>query len=362
MRLCVNWLPVSPDLTRRLAAAVERAGFYGLGIGDSPNYGELYAACADALAATTRISVITSVTNPVTRHVSVPASAARTFAASYPGRFVLGFGRGDSAVRTFGLRPATTAVLADTLRRLRAEVPATPLLVAASGPVTAALAARHADGVIAGVGTDPEAVAEIRAAAGQAGPASGTAPRPAAGVWASVRLAVADSPAELAALRARLVPRAVSASHFAFSGGLDGKHVPAAFRDVMAERYAAYDYAWHGRSGKSPNAAMFADRPDIEDYLLSRFAVVGTADDCRRRLAGLHGQVDGIFLSLLFEDVLDQFARVAGLFGPGELTRTGPGSGIAETGVAETTVAETGVAGDSVSRARAAATGRAGQC
>ncbi|MGH3250576.1 MAG: hypothetical protein ACRDOI_30815, partial [Trebonia sp.] len=142
-------------------------------------------------------------------------------------------------------------------------------------------------------------------------------------VWASVRLAVARSAAEVPALRARLVPRAVSASHFAFSGGLSGKHIPAAFRDVMEQRYARYDYAWHGRSGSSPNAAMFADRPDIEDYLLSRFAVVGTADDCRCQLAALQDQVDGIFLSLLFEDVLDQFSRVAELFSPAELAQDG---------------------------------------
>jgi alkanesulfonate monooxygenase SsuD/methylene tetrahydromethanopterin reductase-like flavin-dependent oxidoreductase (luciferase family) len=319
VKLCVNWLPISPALTRGLAAAVEQAGLYGLGIGDSPNYGELYAACAVALDATERIKVITSVTNPVTRHVSVHASAARTFEASYPGRFTLGIGRGDSAVRTFGLRPATTAQLDDTLRQLRASVPSTRVLVAASGPATAAVAGRHADGIIAGVGADEAAVAGIRAAAR---PGGSGAPRPIE-VWASVRLAVARSAAEVPALRARLVPRAVSASHFAFSGGLSGKHIPEAFRDVMEERYAKYDYAWHGRSGQSPNATLFSDRPDIEDYLLSRFAVVGTAEDCREQLTALQQHVDGIFLSLLFEDVLDQFARVAELFAPEELAEAG---------------------------------------
>lgn len=319
MKLCVNWLPVSPDLTRRLAAAVEQAGLWGLGIGDSPNYGELYAACDSALAATERIKVITSVTNPVTRHVSVHASAARTFAATYHDRFTLGIGRGDSAVRTFGLRPASTAQLRDTLRQIRASAPGTRLLVAASGTATATLAGEHADGVIAGVGADEAAITAIRTAASEGSDAAGVGGRARPEMWASVRLAVARSEEELPALRARLLPRAVSASHFAFSGGLAGKHVPAAFRDVMAERYQRYDYAWHGRSASSPNATMFADRPDIEDYLLGRFAVVGTAPDCRRQLTALQQHVDGIFLSLLFEDVLDQFSRVAGLFGPQEL-------------------------------------------
>jgi alkanesulfonate monooxygenase SsuD/methylene tetrahydromethanopterin reductase-like flavin-dependent oxidoreductase (luciferase family) len=310
VKLCVNWLPVTPDLTRHLAGQVERAGLWGLGVGDSPNYGEVYAACADALGATTRIAVCTSVTNPVTRHASVHVSAARTFEAAYPGRFTLGIGRGDSAVRTFGLRPASTALLDDTLRQVRDSVPSVRLLVAASGPAAAAVAGRRADGVIAGVGADPATLAAIRAAA-----SAGRAEKfGSSQVWASVRLAVAPSPADVPALR-----RAVSASHFAFSGGLDGKNVPDAFRDVMVSRYATYDYAWHGRSGPSPNGAMFADHPEIEDYLLDRFAVFGTAEECRRRLTELDRHVDGIYLSLLFEDVLEQFALVAGLFGPDEL-------------------------------------------
>jgi alkanesulfonate monooxygenase SsuD/methylene tetrahydromethanopterin reductase-like flavin-dependent oxidoreductase (luciferase family) len=319
VKLCVNWLPVTPDLTRQLAARIERAGLWGLGIGDSPHYGEVYAACADALAATSRIAVCTSVTNPVTRHASVHVSAARTFAAAYPGRFTLGIGRGDSAVRTFGLRPASTALLDDTLRQVRESVPAVRLLVAASGPAAAAVAGRRADGVIAGVGADPATLAAIRAAA----VASSSAASPAVEAWASVRLAVAPSAADVPALRRRLVPRAVSASHFAFGGGLDGKNVPDEFRAVMRSRYATYDYAWHGRSGASPNSAMFADHPEIEDYLLDRFAVFGTAEECRRRLVELGKHVDGIYLSLLFEDVLEQFALVTGLFGPGELEQGG---------------------------------------
>jgi len=340
VKLCVNWLPVTPALTRDLAASIERAGLWGLGIGDSPHYGEVYAACADALGATSRIAVCTSVTNPVTRHASVHVSAARTFAAAYPGRFTLGIGRGDSAVRTFGLRPASTALLDDTLRQVRDGVPAVRMLVAASGPAAAAVAGRRADGVIAGVGADPATLAAIRAAAtaGRAGNSSGeragvtppAAPSPSSSagveVWASVRLAVAPSAAGVPALRRRLVPRAVSASHFAFSGGLDGKNVPDEFRDVMRSRYATYDYAWHGRSATSPNSAMFADRPDIEDYLLDRFAVFGPAEECRRRLTELSRHVDGIYLSLLFEDVLEQFELVTGLFRPDEL-EPGPGGG-----------------------------------
>ncbi|MGB3441924.1 MAG: hypothetical protein WBA97_24525 [Actinophytocola sp.] len=301
MRLAANWLPLGPELTREVARRAEKAGLWGLGIGDSPHYGELYAACADALAVTSTLTVFTSVTNPVTRHLSVHVSAARAFGAE---RFVVGMGRGDSAVRTFGLDPAPLPVLEEALTGLRAAVPDVRLLVAASGPRAAALAGRCADGVIGGAGRDLVALRGLRDTAGGSGE-----------LWASVRLAVARDEAAVPALRQRMLPRAISASRFNFAATFAGKNVPVAIRDVLTERYATYDFAWHGRSGANPVASMFADRPDIEDYLLDRFAVVGTIGTCRDRLAELAPVVDGVFLSLLFEDALDQVDMIAELAG-----------------------------------------------
>jgi alkanesulfonate monooxygenase SsuD/methylene tetrahydromethanopterin reductase-like flavin-dependent oxidoreductase (luciferase family) len=308
VRLCANWLPVSGALTREVARRAERAGLWGLGIGDSPHYGELYGACTQALAVTDRITVLTSVTNPVTRHLSVHVSAARSLRAENPGRFVVGMGRGDSAVRTVGLAPAPLPALESTLNGLRAAVPEVGVLVAAGGPRVAALAGRCADGVIAGAGRDPVALRILRASAEQA------AGRPVQ-VWASVRLAIARRPGDVPALRARMLPRAISASRFNFAGTFADKNVPAEFQPVLRERYAGYDFAWHGRSGENPVATMFADRPDIEAYLLDRFAVVGTVMECRQALAALAPSVDGVFLSLLFEDVLDQLDLIADLAG-----------------------------------------------
>lgn len=308
MKLSVNWLPFSLSLTREVARRVERAGLWGMGIGDSPHYAELYAACAAALEATSRLTISTSVTNPVTRHVSVHASAARALATEYPGRFRLGFGRGDSAVRTFGLAPSSLAALEQTLTTLRRSVPDVPLLVAASGPAAARLAGRVADGVIAGVGTDRAAIDMVRTQAG----------RPLE-VWASVRLAITPDPDRVADLRRRLVPRAVSASHFAFAATLDGKNVPPQFAEVLAERYRRYDYTWHGRSGHNPNAELFADHPEVEEYLVNRFAIYGTPEQCRDRLAALRGHVDGVLLSLLFEDVLDQVELLPTILDPADV-------------------------------------------
>jgi alkanesulfonate monooxygenase SsuD/methylene tetrahydromethanopterin reductase-like flavin-dependent oxidoreductase (luciferase family) len=307
MRLCANWLPLSPELTRQVAMRAEQAGLWGIGVGDSPHYNELYAACADALACTSSLVVGTSVTNPVTRHWSVHSGAARTFDAAYPGRFRLGFGRGDSAVRTFGLKPATLAELEEFGRALggAAEQPGPFLLVAASGPATARVAGRVADGVIAGVGADPEALRMIRTAA--AGRPQGRVP---VELWASVRIGIGLDPEEVADLRRRMLPRAVSASHFAFASTFEGKNVPERYAAVLRERYARYDYGSHGRSGRTSNAGMFADRPDIERYLVERFTVVGDPEQCRAKLEKLSRHVDGIYLSLLFEDAAEQLTRI----------------------------------------------------
>ncbi|MBD0736703.1 LLM class flavin-dependent oxidoreductase [Streptomyces sp. CBMA29] len=303
MKLCANWLPISPALTREVARRAELSGLWGLGVGDSPRYGELYSACTDALAVTDRLTVLTSVTNPVTRHESVHMSAARAL-RSHGGRFGVGVGRGDSAVRTFGLMPAPLADVEHLLGHLRAEVPGTYLLFAAAGPRAAEAAGRVADGLIAGTGRDLLAMDTLRRRAGAARTGAGR-PGPVE-VWGSVRLAVARDRSEVPALRRSMLPRAISASRFNFAGTFAGKNVPEEFQAVLRERYAAYDFAWHGSSGRSPVAGLFEDRPDIEEYLLDRFAVVGTAEQCHQQIGALAPAVDGLFLSILFENALEQ--------------------------------------------------------
>ena len=60
------------------------------------------------LDATERIPFGTAVTNPYTRHPSVLANAHATLAEIYPGRVILGIGRGDNSVRTLGKKQVAT--------------------------------------------------------------------------------------------------------------------------------------------------------------------------------------------------------------------------------------------------------------
>ena len=58
---------------------------------------------------TTKVKLGTGVTNPLTRHPSVLASAYATLEEYAPGRMIVGIGLGDSSVETMGLKPSTLA-------------------------------------------------------------------------------------------------------------------------------------------------------------------------------------------------------------------------------------------------------------
>src|SRR6266545_5221983 len=85
----------------------DAAGFDMAWIPDSPlNYREVWSILGALAASTDRIELGAAVTNVVSQHVSVVASAARTIAEAAPGRFLITIGAGDSAVGYGGLRPS----------------------------------------------------------------------------------------------------------------------------------------------------------------------------------------------------------------------------------------------------------------
>ncbi len=119
-----------------------------------------------AAMSTRRLRVGPLVSNPVTRHPTLVASAVATLAELFDGRASLGVGRGDSAVRTLGLSPMKLGEFREALRAIRrlcrgetAEIDGTavrfswltrvvPVLLAAYGPRVLELAGADADGVI----------------------------------------------------------------------------------------------------------------------------------------------------------------------------------------------------------------------
>ena len=125
------------------------------------------------LAATERLAFGTGVTNPLTRHFTVTASAAATLAVLYPGRMLLGLGRGDNAVRTLGLQPVPTRRLAEVVPKIRSLVAGrpidldgtevrirwanedVPIMMSATGPKNLRVAGGLADIVMIYVGVNP---------------------------------------------------------------------------------------------------------------------------------------------------------------------------------------------------------------
>ena len=162
--------------TAAFARRVEEAGFTGIGIPDSQLImRDIYVNLALAAQQTSHLLLYTAVTNPLTRHVSVLASAVQTVEELAPGRVRVIVGSGYSSVMTIGRRAATIREMRETvvtLRRLlsgervslggfEAHLPYAsgrdiPILIAATGPRTIELAGEVADGVLILVGIHPE--------------------------------------------------------------------------------------------------------------------------------------------------------------------------------------------------------------
>src|SRR5579871_1522237 len=172
----------------RLAQRAEHDGYDGISFGDTEcSSPDTYVGLAVAATATTRLKLAVGVTNPVTRHPAVTASAIAGVHAESGGRAVLGIGRGDSAVTKLGLRAATVADLERYLVRVQGylageavevdghvgrlewlrgtELPKVPVDVAATGPGVIAVGARHAERVTFNVGADATRVRDAVALA-----------------------------------------------------------------------------------------------------------------------------------------------------------------------------------------------------
>jgi alkanesulfonate monooxygenase SsuD/methylene tetrahydromethanopterin reductase-like flavin-dependent oxidoreductase (luciferase family) len=170
----------SPEEFVRLGTAAERNGFTHVWSQDSHMlWLDSHPLLALLAARTDRIRVGQSVTNPITRDLTVTASSYATLHRISDGRAVIGLGRGDSACYLAGLEPARMRQLRDAVRVLRdlvngrsthwrghelrllgasTDLPDVPLYVAGYGPETIALAGRCADGLIMQV-ADPVIVA-----------------------------------------------------------------------------------------------------------------------------------------------------------------------------------------------------------
>jgi 5,10-methylenetetrahydromethanopterin reductase len=320
-------------LPRSVASAVadatlaEEVGFSLVGIADSQSvFRELYTVTALCAQATRRVLIGPTVTNPITRHPAVAASAIATVDETAPGRTVFGLGSGDSAILNLGERPATLAGLRAYLaamrallagretdwqgKRIRLTWPSrpVPLYLAAEGPRTLELAGELCDGVIVNLGLQPElirdAVARVHAGARRAG-------RDPAGVdlWTLVRVNVVD---DVEAGIDEIKMELASSAHHVFRFTLEGKQVPPELADSIRRVQQGYQPAAHERLGPSPNAALLDADPTLLRYLADRFAVVGPPEACAAKLCAVAEAGIGGFLFTGFVPDRGRLIRVLG--------------------------------------------------
>jgi 5,10-methylenetetrahydromethanopterin reductase len=181
------------------ARATERLGLGSVWIGERYDTKDVAALAGAISQVTERVRVGAAITHPYLRHPMVLASMGQTLQSLTGGRFRLGLGRSAQwRWAAYGAPSPTLAALADAadiLRRLwRGETVAyegplgrfpqlrlpvvlpvepPPLLLAAVGPKTIAVAGRHYDGVILHPLLTPDAVRRsadiLRAAAADSG-------------------------------------------------------------------------------------------------------------------------------------------------------------------------------------------------
>ena len=281
------------------AERAEERGWDGITFTDSQNLvGDPFVAVALGATVTERLRFATGVANAFTRHPAALANVAVTVNETSGGRFVLGLGRGDTALFHLGRKPqpvvdfiaATTQLQAylagetidvnghpSRLQLLdRCRQPKVPLDIAVSGPRMIEFAARIAERVTLAVGADPDRIAWAidltRKAAADAG-------RDPDEISLGAYVTVGCHP-DLDIGRSLISGAVAAFAHFSSMPGSTGAGLSAADREVVAEVGRRYDSNEHLRNTAAHTAPL-------EPEFVDRFAVVGPPDVCTERLLGL---------------------------------------------------------------------------
>ncbi len=284
---------------------------------------EPFVVYSQILAQTSRIMVGPFVTNPLSREPSVTASLFATLNDQFGNRTVCGIGRGDSALRVLGRKPASLATLSRAMRVIRdlaegreADYDGTPVRIpwvrdgkleiwmAGDGPKALKMCGEEADGFILQC-ADPDiarwTIGTVRAAA----TAAGRDP-------AAVTICVA-APAYIGADLAHMRDQT------RWFGGMVGNHVadlvgryggsgetiPRALTDYIKAR-EGYDYAHHGKAG-NPTTDF------VPDEVVDRFCLLGPAGYHLERLRELREiGADNFSVYLMHDDAdatLESYAK-----------------------------------------------------
>jgi probable F420-dependent oxidoreductase len=281
---------VSPDRARSLVKQAEEAGFTHCWFYDSHIlWRECYPAIAMCMEHTSKMSFGPCVTNPNSRDWSIAASLFASLALQSNGRFHIGLGRGDSAMRVMGKKPAKLARVAEFATKMKAMVRGEevhydestetvkfpwangyelPVYIGAYGPLALKTAGEAGDGVVLQI-AEPSLVKWFAEQAIEAGQSAGRD--------MSDFQVIASAPAYFGTMEECIEPTkwfpAMVGNHVADiveKYGEGSNLVPDSLTNYIKNR-KGYDYSKHGQSD---NAFLDFITPDI----VEGFCVLGDVE------------------------------------------------------------------------------------
>jgi 5,10-methylenetetrahydromethanopterin reductase len=314
----ISFAPNHPKDVAEWCRVSEDCGFERVGLVDSQSiYRELYVSCTTGLQASKSITIGPRVTNALTRHPTVTASAMATMAELAPGRVFAGIGTGDSALINIGMRPIKLKALGEFVSCLRALMRGErvlyqgselqlswskaeiPIYVSAHGPKTLEFSGQHADGIVYGDGVGKEIVKDALSSVASGAAKAGRSVED-VDIWWGLCGNVGNSTAEAMTQIKMLL--AAKANHLARFPD-QNKHVPPEFREVLERIHKGYSYLEHQKPGENTTNARLVSESGLESYLAGRYAIVGTPEDCLLRLRELEEMgVRKIWLNVHFND------------------------------------------------------------
>jgi 5,10-methylenetetrahydromethanopterin reductase len=279
----------------------EDAGFDSAGFLDSQMITrDVFVVLAHAAASTSRIRLMTAVTNPLSRHVTVLASAIRSVADLAPGRTELWLGRGFSSVNLVGLPYATVAQLRDTVQALRrllggewdvipgshtrmyaGDGTAIPIVIAASGPRALRLAGAVVDGVLISVGSEMTALERARALVVDGARQAGRDPADVRMI-VNFRTVIREDREQARTWASPICAHALSDTAWLAESGIDtrGLQAPAELGQLYPDHFHAEDWE------RAVELSSFLP-PDLRAQICDVLGMIGTPDDCVQTLRRL---------------------------------------------------------------------------
>ena len=287
----------------------EEAGFDGVGFLDSQLLErDVFVSMALSAQATSRIRLAAAVINPVTRHLSVLASAAKTVAELAPGRSEFWIGRGYSSVQTIGVAPASVRQMRQavvTLKQLLAgeevsfngatsrlrhgdaDVP--PIYISANGPRTMEVAGEVADGLLIQVGLHPKAVQLARERLAAGAMRAGRDPSEVHLILTATTIIHHDLQEARELARPLCIQRLIDPSHTQWlqASGID----PGEF-DIPKELWELYPDVIHAEDWAKARRLCAFLPDDVLAQICDAIGLIGTPEYCAQRLRQI--EADGL--------------------------------------------------------------------